>query len=76
MAEQSGIKSDAAIVRIAPRLADIGGISVCRLLPTRQRRMIGAWCFLDHAGPAEFAAGGGMRAGGASQPPLSKPSPG
>ncbi len=63
MAEQSGNKSDTAIARIAPRLADIGGISVSRLLPTRQRRMIGAWCFLDHAGPAEFAAGGGMRVG-------------
>ncbi|MBP5998656.1 MAG: pirin family protein [Azonexus sp.] len=63
MAEQSGNKSDTTIARIAPRLADIGGISVSRLLPTRQRRMIGAWCFLDHAGPAEFAAGGGMRVG-------------
>ena len=63
MAEQPGIQSAAAIARIVPRLADIGGISVSRLLPSRQRRMIGAWCFLDHAGPAEFAAGGGMRVG-------------
>jgi len=49
--------------RITPRFADIGGISVCRLLPSRQRRMIGAWCFLDHAGPASFPPGGGMRVG-------------
>ena len=55
--------ADGAIQRLTPRFADIGGISVCRLLPTRQRRMIGAWCFLDHAGPASFPPGGGMRVG-------------
>ncbi|MBK8182106.1 MAG: pirin family protein [Candidatus Competibacteraceae bacterium] len=50
--------------RLAARTAEIGGgISVARLLPTRQRRMIGAWCFLDHAGPATFAPGGGLRVG-------------
>lgn len=27
-----------------------------RALPTRRRRMIGAWCFLDHAGPADVGA--------------------
>lgn len=34
---------------------DVGGIPVARLLPQGKRRTIGAWCFLDHAGPAEFA---------------------
>lgn len=53
-----------AIQRIAARSAEIGGgISVNRLLPTRERRMIGAWCFLDHAGPAGFAPGAGMEVG-------------
>ncbi len=33
---------------------DVGGIPVARLLPQGKRRTIGAWCFLDHAGPAEF----------------------
>ena len=48
--------------RITARSADIGGgIAVQRVLPTRQRRSIGAWCFLDHAGPAHFEPGGGMR---------------
>lgn len=42
------------IQRIAPRTADVGGIPVNRVLPTRQRRLVGAWCFLDHAGPAVF----------------------
>lgn len=50
--------------RIVSRSAEIGGgISVNRLLPTRLRRNVGAWCFLDHAGPATFIAGGGMRVG-------------
>ncbi len=50
--------------RIAARTAAIGGgIPVRRVLPVRERRTIGAWCFLDHAGPAGFADGGGMRVG-------------
>ncbi len=40
--------------RIIARTSDVGGIPVARLLPHRQRRLIGAWCFLDHAGPARF----------------------
>jgi redox-sensitive bicupin YhaK (pirin superfamily) len=52
------------IQRVTSRTAEIGGgISVDRVLPSRARRMIGAWCFLDHAGPATFAPGGGMRVG-------------
>ncbi|GGE78005.1 hypothetical protein GCM10011533_32940 [Streptosporangium jomthongense] len=45
---------------IEPRDRDIGGFSVRRLLPTRQRRMVGPWVFFDHMGPAEFAAGDGI----------------
>lgn len=38
--------------RITARAADLGGgMQVRRVLPTRGRRMVGAWCFLDHAGP-------------------------
>ena len=34
------------------RVADLGGgTPVQRLLPTLGRRMVGAWCFLDHYGP-------------------------
>ncbi len=52
------------VERIAPRSADLGdGMIVRRALPTRQRRMVGAWCFLDHAGPIDFAPGGGMHVG-------------
>lgn len=33
---------------------NVGGIPVARLLPQTAIRTIGAWCFLDHAGPSEF----------------------
>ena len=33
---------------------------VRRLVPNKTRRMIGAWCFLDHYGPDDVKAGGGM----------------
>ncbi|MGO2133599.1 MAG: pirin family protein [Halomonas sp.] len=46
---------------IEPRDADLGGFSVRRALPTRQRRMVGPWIFFDHMGPAEFAAGEGIK---------------
>ncbi|HEX7354128.1 MAG TPA: pirin family protein [Mycobacteriales bacterium] len=37
---------------IPGRLASLGGgTNVRRLLPTLGRRMVGAWCFLDHYGP-------------------------
>lgn len=49
---------------LAARRAEIGhGFGVARALPVAARRTIGAWCFLDHAGPARFASGQGMRVG-------------
>jgi redox-sensitive bicupin YhaK (pirin superfamily) len=33
---------------------------VRRLVPNKTRRMIGAWCFLDHYGPDDIKASGGM----------------
>ncbi len=53
-----------SIVRIEARSVDLGeGMLVRRTLPTRQQRMVGAWCFLDHAGPISFAPGKGMHVG-------------
>lgn len=43
------------IQRIAVRNAEVGGIPISRALPTRERRTLGAWCFLDHAGPSVFS---------------------
>lgn len=57
-------KPHAAPERIETRNAEIGGgLTIRRALPNRGRRTVGAWCFLDHAGPMEFGAGGGLRVG-------------
>jgi redox-sensitive bicupin YhaK (pirin superfamily) len=46
------------------RRAEIGqGTVIARALPHREKRMIGAWCFLDHAGPVEFVPGEGLDIG-------------
>lgn len=49
--------------RIETHAADVGGLPIHRALPTRRRRMVGAWCFLDHIGPIEDAAGQGLHVG-------------
>lgn len=46
------------------RRAEIGqGTVIARALPHREKRMIGAWCFLDRAGPVQFAQGQGLNIG-------------
>ncbi len=58
------MNSNLTVQRIAGRASDIGGgMVVLRAVPTRQRRMIGAWCFLDHLGPVDFPAAQGMHVG-------------
>ncbi len=50
--------------RHVSRISIIGeDTRVARALPHRARRTVGAWCFLDHAGPVQFAAGKGMHVG-------------
>jgi redox-sensitive bicupin YhaK (pirin superfamily) len=39
------------------------GLEVFRTLPTKQRRMVGAWCFLDAYGPHDLTGSAGMRVG-------------
>jgi redox-sensitive bicupin YhaK (pirin superfamily) len=39
---------------------DLGGFEVGRVLPFAKKRMIGPFVFLDHIGPAAFAAGQGI----------------
>ena len=41
------------LLRLPTRIADVGGIPIHRAIPQRALRKVGAWCFLDHAGPAE-----------------------
>ena len=46
-----------------PREVPLGGpraMTVRRTLPSRQPSLVGAWCFLDHFGPDDVAATGGM----------------
>jgi redox-sensitive bicupin YhaK (pirin superfamily) len=45
------------MLELAPRVTDLGGLQVRRLLPQRPRRMVGPWCFVDVFGPARFASG-------------------
>ncbi len=45
--------SSSTPVRLPTRIADVGGIPIHRAIPQRALRKVGAWCFLDHAGPAE-----------------------
>jgi len=39
------------------------GMGVIRTLPNRQRRTVGAWCFLDAYGPHDLTGSAGMRVG-------------
>lgn len=57
-------RSEVVLETIAAHTAEVGkGFIVRRALPTKARRMVGAWCFLDHVGPADFAAGQGLNVG-------------
>ena len=50
--------------RYAARVSIVGDDTpIRRALPHRERRMVGAWCFLDHAGPVQFAADKGLHVG-------------
>ncbi len=45
----------------AAREAQVGDMTVRRLLPLRLRRSVGAWCFVDHYGPMSVDGVVGMR---------------
>jgi redox-sensitive bicupin YhaK (pirin superfamily) len=53
MTSDSTPHSAGPLVRLPTRIADVGGIPIHRAIPQRALRKVGAWCFLDHAGPAE-----------------------
>jgi redox-sensitive bicupin YhaK (pirin superfamily) len=42
------------------RQAEVGELTVRRLLPLRRRRSVGAWCFVDHYGPMSVDGVTGM----------------
>jgi quercetin 2,3-dioxygenase len=43
------------------RNANVGSMTVRRLLPLRLRRSVGAWCFVDHYGPMDVDGVTGMK---------------
>lgn len=49
----SGAPSAAELEISDSREARVGALVVRRALPRRERRTVGAWCFLDHAGPVQ-----------------------
>jgi quercetin 2,3-dioxygenase len=54
----------AAPIEITPsRETEVGGHRVRRALPRRARRTVGAWCFIDHMGPASVAGPSGAGIG-------------
>lgn len=65
-AEGSGRHTVGAMVDVlvlTPRDVPLGGprsMGVRRTLPARERSVVGAWCFVDHYGPDDVAATGGL----------------
>ena len=47
-------------IKIEPRIHDLGGFTVGRLLPYAKRRMVGPFIFFDEMGPADFKPGTGI----------------
>ena len=45
------------------RAAKVGGFDVNRVLPRRERRTVGPWCFVDQMGPGEVTARRGLDIG-------------
>jgi quercetin 2,3-dioxygenase len=51
-AVEPATKPEGPVVELAAgRVAQVGSLSVTRVLPHRPRRTVGAWCFADHVGP-------------------------
>ncbi len=60
IAETAGVSSSVSgpvLLVSDSRTADVGNLQVRRALPNRGRRTVGAWCFVDHAGPIEVTDG-------------------
>lgn len=44
-------------ILVEERSRDLGNFLVGRLLPFREKRLVGPFCFIDHMGPSEFGNG-------------------
>lgn len=47
-------------IEIIPRLVDLGGFQVGRVLPSKEKKTVGPFVFWDQAGPGEFLTGTGL----------------
>jgi len=52
--DASGVR-ESVFERFPARETSLGTLSIVRALPIRQRRLVGAWCFLDRFGPLSFS---------------------
>ena len=52
--EASGV-SRSVFERFPAHEANVGTLKIVRALPIRQKRLVGAWCFLDRFGPLSFS---------------------
>ena len=43
-----------ALERFPAHETSLGSLKILRVLPVRQKRLVGAWCFLDRFGPLSF----------------------
>lgn len=58
-----GVTGRTGVEVVTSREVPLGGpraMTVRRTLPQRQRSLVGAWCFVDHYGPDDVTATGGM----------------
>jgi redox-sensitive bicupin YhaK (pirin superfamily) len=62
-AADPGEPEPAVVEVLEPREATVGSMTVQRALPRRQRRTVGAWCFVDLFGPASVTEEGGIDIG-------------
>ncbi|WP_027341047.1 pirin family protein [Hamadaea tsunoensis] len=59
---RAGVAGEPVRELIPGRVVQLGeSTKVRRLLPTLGRRMVGAWCFIDHYGPDDIASEPGMQ---------------
>ena len=56
--DRAGVSEIELVIEARPR--PVGTMTVARLLPSPQRRMIGPFIFIDHLGPVELAPGVGF----------------
>jgi redox-sensitive bicupin YhaK (pirin superfamily) len=61
--EAESVAADGTVEVAASRNAEVGAFRVRRALPQRERRSIGAWCFVDHFGPAAVSEDRGLDIG-------------